>query len=390
MDARPTGDIKLAALTPAVTANPVPFVGHDLKVQGVSRLGHRPALDGLRGVAVLCVLAVNSLLPFLKGGFMGVDIFFVLSGFLITSLLAEEWDKSGTINLKRFYLRRALRLLPGLFLLLAACCLYAVFFQSREMAGQTYREAFWVVFYFANWMLTSAHEVGSLDHAWSLSVEEQFYLLWPLCFYWLLSVGMRRSRVLLLLSALAAASALWRTALWQSNAHYLRLYYGSDTRADALLVGCLLGLLFSWNQLALARMPRLGQRLLAGLAICFLGVIGRWVPYDTPFLYQGGLTLISLAAGVLLLEAVCVPGAWLGRALSSTVLGWIGRISYSLYLWHYPVFTALRAERFAALGWNPILVQSVRFAAVFGVACLSYYCVEQPFLHLKKRFAAPI
>lgn len=352
------------------------------------RLGYRPPLDGLRGVAILCVLAVNSGLSFFQGGFMGVDIFFVLSGFLITTLLAEEWSDRGMISLKNFYMRRALRLLPGLILLLIACCLYGLFFQSPAMRTSTFKEAGWVLFYCANWMLTVEHAVGSLDHAWSLSVEEQFYLLWPLGLCLLLRSGVKRERILLLLGLLVAASLAWRALLWRHGVHYLRLYYGSDTRADALLVGSALGLMFYWRFLPAGRSARMDSRMLVWLSVFCLLAVGIFLGHDAPALYGGGFTVIALASAVLLLEVVVFPDASAARGLSFPALVWMGRISYSLYLWHYPVFEALRPQRFAALGWNPVLVHGVRFAAVFAAASFSYYLVEQPFLSLKKRFVS--
>ncbi|MBI4658323.1 MAG: acyltransferase [Verrucomicrobia bacterium] len=342
-------------------------------------------MDGLRGIAILCVLAVNCGLPFFRGGFIGVDLFFVLSGFLITALLTEEWENSGTISLRRFYRRRALRLLPALVVLLLACCLYAACVQSPEKARTTYRETIWVLFYFANWMLAAEQAVGSLDHAWSLSVEEQFYLVWPAVLCGLLVRGIRRPWIILLVVSLAAAAAVWRAFLWSHGTHYLRLYYGSDTRADALSAGCLLGLLFCWKLIPTTRTWRETLRVAAWIAILFLAAIGFLVPHDSPLLYRGGFTLIALGAAALILQSVAVPESAIPRGLSWPLLVWIGRISYSLYIWHWPVFQILRAERLAALGWSPALALVLRLAAVFGAACLSYYLVERPFLRLKRR-----
>ena len=349
------------------------------------RLGYRPALDGVRGIAILAVLAVNSLLPFFPGGFIGVDIFFVLSGFLITSLLMDEWSSSGGISLKRFYARRALRLLPALFVMLIGSCLYGLLFQSREMATVTWREAFWVVFYFANWMLTTRHEVGSLDHCWSLSVEEQFYLIWPILLSGLLRLRVKRERILLVLLIGIVISFAWRAFLWFHGAHYLRLYYGSDTRADALLIGCLVGTLFSMGHL---HSSGTALRVTALLGVAFLLGIGMFMTHDNAFLYQGGFTLVALAAAALIAETMQTRNNLAARILSVAPLVWIGRISYSLYLWHYPVFHALRVERFHSLGWSPLLVHAIRFAAVFAVACSSFYLVERPFLRLKSRLGA--
>jgi peptidoglycan/LPS O-acetylase OafA/YrhL len=360
------------------TTPPAPFA--------VVRLGYRPALDGVRGLAILAVLAVNSLLPFFQGGFIGVDVFFVLSGFLITSLLMEEWSSTGTISLKRFYARRALRLLPALFVLLIACCLYGFFFQSREMATATWREALWVLFYFANWMLTFEHEVGSLDHAWSLSVEEQFYLLWPVLLLGLLRLRVKRDRILILLLLAIASSFAWRAFLWSRGAHYLRLYYGTDTRADAVLIGCVIGMLFSTGGLRSSAASQRVSALLALLGVAFLLGVGMFVTHDSPFLYRSGFTLVALAAAGVIIETVGSRTSLATRILSASPLAWVGRISYSLYLWHYPVFHALRTERFHGFGWSPMLVQVIRFGAVFVAACASFYFVEKRFLQLKDKW----
>ena len=366
----------------------VSATGHEVGSFPFVRLGYRPALDGVRGIAILAVLAVNSLLAFFPGGFIGVDIFFVLSGFLITSLLMDEWSSSGEISLKRFYARRALRLLPALFVMLIGSCLYGLLFQSREMATVTWREAFWVFFYFANWMLTTRHQVGSLDHCWSLSVEEQFYLIWPILLSGLLRLGVKRERILLVLLLGIVISFAWRAFLWHHGAHYLRLYYGSDTRADALLIGCLVGTLYSMGHLRSSSATSRVSATLALLGVAFLLGVGMFLTHDNAFLYQGGFTLVALAAAALIAETVQSRDNLASRILSTAPLVWMGRISYSLYLWHYPVFHALRVERFQALGWSPMLVHAIRFSAVFTVACGSFYLVERPFLRLKSRLGA--
>jgi peptidoglycan/LPS O-acetylase OafA/YrhL len=376
------GPIAPLPTAPIITSADAP-VGSPARVQ----LHYRKELDGLRGVAILSVLAVNSMLPFFPGGFLGVDVFFVLSGFLITTLLMEEWSSSGTINLRAFYARRALRLLPALVVLLAASCLYGLVFQSREAAAVTWREALWMLFYAGNWMLAVEHEVGSLDHAWSLCVEEQFYILWPVALVLLLRFGVTRKRLLAMVFTGITLSAAWRALLWHHGAHPLRLYYGSDTRADALLVGCLLGLLFCWNHLAAAEPARRGFKWWATASAALLLGVGVSVAHDSAILYQGGFTVVALAAAGLLVESIQRPAGRLTRVLSAAPLVWMGRISYSLYLWHYPVFHVLRIERFDAQGWNPFLAHGFRFTAVFVAACGSFYLVERPFLRWKRRWS---
>lgn len=351
------------------------------------RLGYRPSLDGLRGISILAVMAFNAKILAAKGGFIGVDIFFVLSGFLITTLLVEEWDRTGSISLRRFYLRRALRLLPALAGLLAAICLYAALFQPSDQAGQTYLGAFATFFYVANWAMIFEFTSGlfGLSHAWSLSVEEQFYLLWPPLLATLFLLRLDYRKMLILVGTLIVASVLWRAALWHSGVPVYRVYCGSDSRADALLIGCAAGLLFCRTLLPDARYLSWLGAPMAGAACVVLLAVGIFASWRGGYLYYGLLTLVALAAAILILHAVAAPSTAARLVLEFPPLVWFGKISYSLYLWHVPAF-AIHFERLVA---DSALILGLRFATAFALAIASFYVVEQPFLRLKGRLTAP-
>jgi peptidoglycan/LPS O-acetylase OafA/YrhL len=355
------------------------------------RLGYRRWLDGLRGVAILLVLAFH--LNLLSGGFLGVDIFFVLSGFLITSLLGEEWQRNGRISLKQFYLRRALRLLPALLALLlasGATCFWAPSWHDVVARGQEMAVA---ACYVSNWPFLHKVPMPTLGHTWSLSVEEQFYLLWPLLFSALLGWGVSRRRILgLVVTGVLAAAAL-RLVLYGSDppgsparlANMMRVYMGLDTRADALLVGCLVGLLTTWN--LLPRSPRFvagtGAAALACAAVLAYCVWHK--RYEHSHFYQGLFTGVALMVGVILVRLLVAPSRLVAWVLESAPLVGIGRISYGLYLFHWPILRWLQTTRLGSeitplLG---VLVIGLSLAA----ALLSYYVLERPCLRLKARLA---
>lgn len=350
--------------------------------------GHVPFLDGLRGIAILVVLAVNTGLPHASGWFIGVDIFFVLSGFLITSLLLYEWKEIGGIRLKNFYVRRVLRLFPALVALLAVLCTYAVFFQTPAEASITYRGSFVTLFYAANWVqaFNPVGFTGALGHAWSLSVEEQFYLLWPLALVLIMRSRLSSRKVIGILVTSIVLSALWRAFLWNEGAHYVRVYCGLDTRADALLTGCLACVLLASGSVRASRPPAF-LKLASFFAVGLLIVVGTIATYESGYLYNGVLTLVGLATAILIISLVCFPRGMLAKALSHPVLRWIGQISYGMYLWHFPVFQILAMRKFEQFHVPAFAVHLLRACVVIALASASYYILEKPFLSLKKRFS---
>ena len=362
-------------------------------------LTYRPSLDGVRGIAVLSVVMAHAQAlifgrPILgwfdfSGGFIGVDIFFVLSGFLITSLLLQEHQSSGTISLKNFYVRRALRLLPALVLLLVAMLIYSRFALSAEIARQTLRFAGIVILYITNWMRAFEWIPGSdlLGHLWSLAVEEQFYLLWPPVLLILLRLRMpRRAFVILIVGLIVLVimhrvDVLIRGGIWEG-----RVYLGSDTRADSLLVGCLVAMLHHWRMLPEGKLFRLLSRTsaLIALSVLFIYFVDAFGIRTRTF-FTIGLTVVALAVGVVLLQAMQTFGNPLLFVLQNELLVYVGKISYGLYLWH--VF-AIRITLGVPVGNAMKFVLSL--AGLFGIAATSFYCIERPFLRLKKGFASSV
>lgn len=347
------------------------------------KLGYRPALDGLRGVAILAVLAIHTHHIFgwslLKGGNVGVDIFFVLSGFLITALLVEEWGETGSISLKSFYWRRALRLVPALLLLLVVLYYVSDLLLSPVEANET-RGAMPVAFVYASDLALAFFNIrlGALQHTWSLAIEEHFYLIWPLLLVAGLKLGTGKKRLVMITLLLALASTLQRAVLHQLGAPPVRTYYGFDTRADSLLIGCATGLCVSWGMVQLRSFKPLLAPSLMLIAVCLFAT-----DYASSFMHLGGFTLLAGATAVLIVNVIWSPSSSSRELLEYGPLVWIGRISYGLYLWHYPIF---KASSFLTLAWP--LKLGVAVAATFAVTSLSFYLVEQPIRGFPRRSAA--
>ncbi|HWN07708.1 MAG TPA: acyltransferase [Pyrinomonadaceae bacterium] len=343
---------------------------------------HVPELDGLRGIAITSVIIHHQLAPIsLSGGFLGVDLFFVLSGFLITSLLLAEFAENNKINLRKFYMRRLLRLGPALSLYLVAALLVAYFTQSISIIQQLKLIAL-TVFYLTNWRMALGWDsaLDSTAITWSLSIEEQFYLVWPLLLTACLALRLKLRFIAGGLAIVILGIVVHRYALLEAEADLTRLYYGSDTRADALLVGCIFGLLNS-------KMVRLGNNvwLLKTAALVSASGLGFLIltsHFGDLFLYRGGFTAIAILAGVLIYVAANAPPRVLSATLRFPPLIWLGHISYGLYLWHWLV---VRNVSFYSLGrWEP----TAKLALAIGIAATSFYFFEKPINRLKTRFAS--
>jgi peptidoglycan/LPS O-acetylase OafA/YrhL len=378
---------------------------------GGVQLPYRPGLDGLRAFAVIAVLLYHAGLHWFPGGFLGVEIFFVISGYLITALLLAEWRQRGCVDLKAFWLRRARRLLPALYLLLVVTLTFAVLFLPDEVAGLR-SDAIAAFGYVTNWYLVLGHQsyfetVGRpslLQHLWSLAIEEQFYLLWPLLFAVGMSFGIvrwRRSRLLLIALAGAAASALLMAILYSPLVDPSRIYYGTDTRAAGLLIGVALALLGVpgrasdkiGNHAAQHHRPRRTRELgglrrrwgwTVPLLLDFAGLVAlgaliwfcTWLDESQWFLYRGGFAVVALTTAVLI-TVVVHPRARLGVGLlGRQPLRWIGQRSYGIYLWHWPVFMVTRPELDVNITGLPLL--ALRLTATVALAALSYRYVETP------------
>jgi peptidoglycan/LPS O-acetylase OafA/YrhL/lysophospholipase L1-like esterase len=354
------------------------------------RAGQRymPGLDGLRAVAVLAVIAFHEQLGWAPGGLLGVGVFFTLSGYLITDLLLGQWAARGRIALADFWARRARRLLPALFVMVAVITAWVTLFDRARLSALRGADAA-AATYSSNWYLIVKGQSyfarfappQPLDHLWSLAVEEQFYIVWP----WLLLAGLvlvrkiRRGRpggvawLALPTLALAAGSALAMLALYHPGLDPTRVYEGTDTRAAGLLIGAALAMTWPSRRPAPGRAARavLDVAGFAGLAVIAL-MIWRTGQYS-PFLYRGGLVLLSFASAAVI-AAVAVPGAITGRVLGCRPLRWLGVRSYGIYLWHYPVIVlttpANSTENLVRAAWQT--------AVTIVVAALSWRFIEEP------------
>jgi len=347
------------------------------------RLPYMPGVDGLRALAVAAVVVYHLNGGWLPGGFLGVDIFFVISGYLITSLLLAEFRKAGSINLPRFWLRRARRLLPALFLMLAVTLAAMLVLHPGEVAG-LHGAVLASVGYVTNWYFVFAHvpyfeqfgRPSVFEHLWSLAVEEQFYLIWPP----VLALGLlyaRRRQLLIGIAAAMAGSTALAWMLFHPDTDPSRIYYGTDTRAVGLLAGVALAFLWPASRLrpvtsraARATLDLAGVAALAGVALAtvYLGEID-------PLLYRGGMLLVALTTAALL-AVVVHPSSWLGRGMATPLLVWIGVRSYGIYLWHWPVLMLTRAHEDVPFTGAPLVTLQVGLTLL--AATLSYHYVETP------------
>ncbi|MGW3245403.1 acyltransferase family protein [Streptomyces sp. NPDC001070] len=349
-----------------------------------------PGLDGLRALAVTAVVVYHVHDAWLPGGFLGVDLFFVISGYLITSVLAADRWRGGRLRLRVFWKRRALRLLPALWLVLAAtaCAATVVGGDGRRdlrgavTAALTYRSNWWQLdrhdMYFAR--------VGAeppLRHLWSLAVEEQFYVAWPLLL-WAVMAVLRRQRWQTACAAVPAAASFTAMALlYVPGTDPSRVYYGTDTHGGGLLLGAAVALALPLSRAGTLRragyvraVDALGAAGLALLAAAALLASGTG-----PFVYRGGLVPVCLAAAALTVAA-CGPGRVAG-ALSRGPLPWLGRRSYGVYLWHWPVLACLVNAAPEALG-SPVARVACLVLPV-ALAALSFRFLEEPLLRLGVR-----
>jgi peptidoglycan/LPS O-acetylase OafA/YrhL len=350
-----------------------------------SNLGYVPALDGMRGFAVFAVMLFHANMPFMKGGFIGVDVFFVLSGFLITSLLIREFNRQQRIDLRNFYLRRVLRLGPALVLFLVSFASISALVLDADKGRSNLVDTLIALFYFSNWAWAfQIHPPNFLAHTWSLSIEEQFYILWPILLIALLRFIRSHKNIIKVIILLAVSTCLIRVFLAVTGSSIDRLYNGLDTRADALLVGCMLGVLLSSNIINEYYRSRLEKLLkffapLSAMGLILLGVFMRW---QDIYFYCWWLSVVEVLSGIVILDTFVSQESVVKDILSLKLFIWIGSISYGLYLWHFPIYKAMRLLGFHRLG---ILTIGTGFTLL--VASLSYYFLERPVVKLKIRLA---
>ena len=354
-----------------------------------ARISHISALDGIRGAAVAGVLLFHG--GHLDGGYLGVDTFFVLSGFLITSLLLAEIGSTEHVALGAFWARRARRLLPALGVMLLGVAAYAALLAPPEQLHLIRMDALATVAYVANWRAVfSGYNYWALftapsplDHTWSLAIEEQFYVIWPLVVTGLLAMGRRGAsrlaeavakRILVTAVVLGAVSAFLSLAFYSWYGAN-RVYYGTDTRAFAILAGIALAALTALLGPVTARRPRFLLEVAGIGAALFLTAAAFSLKGQSPHLYRGGLLACSVAAAIVIAASVQPAPGPLSKLLSIKPLTALGLISYGVYLYHWPLFVWLSPARTHLHGW-PLF--AVRVAVTIAVAVVSYRFVEQP------------
>ena len=343
---------------------------------------------------MLAVLAFHGGMSWARGGFLGVDAFFVLSGFLITSLLVAEWERTGTLSLRAFWARRARRLLPALLLVICVLAVTAPLLLPAAEVRLLRGDGLAALFYIANWRMilrggdyfaqTSAP--SPLEHTWSLAVEEQFYLVWPVLLVVLLAGAVTAARrrhalrrVLVFCGLVAVASTVLLAASYDPMDPG-RAYYGTDTRAASLVIGAGLAVVLARYRpqaadLVTSRRVRRALGVLAAGAVLVLAWAWTHADGGDRWLYRGGLAAMAVAVAVVLGYVVLVPRGWLARLLALAPLVLLGRISYGVYLWHWPVFIAVNADRTGRAGGE---LFALRCLITLALATLCFVLVERP------------
>ena len=340
-------------------------------------LARHRGLDGLRGVAVILVIIFHSGLDWLPGGFLGVSVFFTLSGFLITSLLINECENSGRINLKAFWGRRLRRLAPSSIVVIAAVIGLASWLSTSVEASRIKGDAISAVLCFSNWrFIYSGHSYGELfaapsplQHLWSLSIEEQLYVVVPVIIAGLFAVGLRRRGIGMVLLVGVVGSTI-ATMLISGHEH---IYYGTHTRAAELLLGAALACLFGQRIEQLATKPSRPWSTLYLLPLLGVILLAKFSTVDSAWVYSGALTLFGLLSVVCLIAAI--QGGPVRAILSWSVLVRVGEVSYGLYLIHWPVIVWLNTDR---LNMNPTALFGVQVVVTVLLTVLSYWLIEQP------------
>lgn len=353
-----------------------------------SRYGRSPALDGLRGVFMACFLAFHFGATFLSGMWIAINLFFVLSGFLITRLLFAEKQRTGRIDFLAFYRRRGRRVLPGLFLLLTAVTLYGCFFAPQVVRHRFGLDTIATLGFSMNWRLIALNDqyfgnslvTPPLRHAWTLAIEEQYYVVIPvivavLCWVW----RSRRARIAALLVA-AVVMTVWTAYIADSNpGDFSRLYYGTDTRVTSLLIGTAIGIAFGWS-------PRGGVPTLSRRTVFVVGWAGLLSnvllflfidPYTTWMWDRGGALFGAIGSAALIVALDDPAPSRLKALFSARIVRQFGRLSYSLYLWHWPVHLLLGTSGILN---STVVTGCVGFAISTVLAYLSNRFVEEPVL----------
>ncbi|MCP1189949.1 acetyltransferase [Priestia flexa] len=352
-----------------------------------TQLQHRyvHGLDGLRALAVLFVFAYHYGFSWASGGFLGVSIFFVLSGYLITSILLKQYEEHQKLLLPSFFTSRIRRLFPAAFFMVVCVVAWTVLFkpsllstlQGDAIAGLLYVSNWWFIFQDVSYF-DSFQSPSPIKNLWSLAIEEQFYIIWPL----LLLIGLRfikkKKTILIVISCGAIVSALLMGALYKPGMDPSRVYYGTDTRSFELLIGCCLAFVWPLYRLSSKNVPNTGKFILNVTGLTSLLLVFLCTSLLTEFapsMYRGGMLLVSLNAAVLV-ATISHPSSITGKLLSFKPLRWVGTRSYGIYLWHYPIIILTTpATEFGQFNYVHISLQVI---ATCLIAEVSYRMIEQP------------
>lgn len=341
---------------------------NDFRYSG-SAVSYNPALDGVRGVAILIVVLFHARVPGFHAGFFGVDVFFVLSGFLITLILIREHEETGTIRWGRFVLRRIFRLGPALAAMCVGMLVMSIWFWPSAVSP--WREVLFVMFYLSDITVSVLREPMALSHTWSLSVEEHFYLVWPLVILFCLSRG--RWAFLVVIPVLYVVATAWRIQLLDYGFSWREVYFRLDARLGGLMFGALIATLFTCG--LLEKVMKYQIWIVVTPSLLMVMYAGGW-QVDDSLTY--GISIVEIFAGTLVLAALNAGGV-LYRALSVPALCFLGKVSYGLYLWHYPIFRVLREN----LGWMETIAFGLPVSLLLAV--LSYVTVERWGLRVRAR-----
>ncbi|WP_256758006.1 acyltransferase family protein [Cohnella sp. WQ 127256] len=345
---------------------------------------YMPGLDGLRALSVLAVIAYHLNRNWLPGGLLGVGVFFVLSGYLITDQIVAKWRRDRKIDLKDFWIRRARRLLPAMLVMLACVFVWLLLIDRSRLLGLQ-GDFVSAMLYFNNWWLIF-HKVSYFEsfgpsspigHLWSLAIEEQFYILWPIVLVLGLKFVRQRGKLILFMLAGAVISVISMALIYEPGSDPSRVYYGTDTRVFALLIGAALAI--AWpSQSLTANVARNSRNLMDWIGtislVSILVMIGRTSEYGN-FLYYGGLLLLSILSAILI-AVLAHPASQLAKILGCSPLRWLGERSYSIYIWHYPVIV-LTSSTVNTDGFNMFRIL-IQLGASIVLATLSYKLIEQP------------
>ncbi len=357
--------------------------------QRVRPLGYQPSLDGLRAIAVVAVVVYHLHQSSAPGGWAGVQLFFVLSGFLITSLLLSESSTTGGVSVGRFWMRRVLRLLPALVVMLVGYTVMVALTSGGSSGHDALVQSLRALTYGYNWFSVADGAWDELAHLWSLSVEEQFYVVWPLVMVVVLH-GRRRgataspgTRRLVALTVIGIVASAW----WQwhllADGHTIRAVAGTDSTAYAILAGCLLAEIRSLRLPGAQLLERIRPAAAPVGVAAFLAIV--------LFVHDAGHTTrlaVPVASLLMIIGLVDVKRGPVARAFSSPPLRAVGRVSYGLYLWHIPaILLCGRVVREAGVASE--LKYPLAIVAMTAATIVSYRFVEQPFLRMKHRFEAP-